>query len=430
MDFSAPRRETRAPAGSSARARAAALAAALAFAGALGLAAGEAAAQTKPPKPKPRPERVVTPPAPVSFKSACVDPARTVTVAAVGDVLLHDMFQKWASEQKDGFYGAFQPVADLIGAADVAFANLEGPAAEGVASNGKPVRPPDKRYDKAVYRGYPMFNYHPSVITDLKRAGFDVLTVANNHSLDRHQLGVDRTIEALRKAAMPYTGTRHREAMSAPWHAIVPVRSAAGAFNIAFLGCTYGTNGLPDRANQVLHCYEQRDEVAKTVRDLAARADVHAVMVAPHWGNEYQHRPDAKQIEWAREMLEAGATAILGAHPHVMQPIEKYTTKDGRETLIAYSLGNFVSNQIGMPRKSAAIVLLGLTPAESGKLAPNAVGWIPLHMHTSGRFYVEAIDRAKGGAGKVNRDHLVQHLPPANIHPPTPKLWSHVTCRS
>src|SRR5690606_19519399 len=96
------------------------------------------------------------------------------------------------------------------------------------------------------------------------------------------------------------------------------------------------------------------------IRTLAKRPDVHAILFTPHWGAEYQHTPDAKQKALAREVLDAGATAVIGTHPHVVQPIEKYTTQDGRETLIAYSLGNFISNQIGLPRLSSAILMLGL----------------------------------------------------------------------
>jgi poly-gamma-glutamate synthesis protein (capsule biosynthesis protein) len=358
-------------------------------------------------------------PKPIAFEKPCADQTTRVRVAAVGDVLLHDMFQKWAATQKEGFYASFEPVADIIRAADIAFANLEGPAAEGVASNGKAVRPPAMRYDKSVYRGYPMFNYHPSIVTDLKRAGFRVLLTANNHALDRHQLGADKTIETIKGAGLAFTGTRHRDAMTAPWYTITPVKVAGGTFNIAWLGCAYGTNGVPDKANQVLKCYDQRDEVLENIRTLAKRADVHAIFFAPHWGNEYQHKPDEKQTALAKDVLDAGATAVIGTHPHVMQPLEKYLTKDGREAVIGYSLGNFVSNQIGLPRLSSAILLLSLGPDGKGKLQMASVGWIPLRMQTNAGFRVEAIDRLKAADGRPSRIHLARVLPEGNIHPPT-----------
>lgn len=376
-------------------------------------------------------EKPAPSPKAIAFEKPCADATR-VRVAAVGDVLLHDMFQKWAATQKEGFYAALDPVSDIIRSADIAFANLEGPAAEGVASNGKAVRAPATRYDKNVYRGYPMFNYHPSIVTDLKRAGFDVLLTANNHALDRHQLGADKTIEAIKAAGLAYTGTRHRDAMNAPWYVVTPVKVGNATYNIGWLGCAYGTNGVPDKANQVLKCYDQRDEVLENIRTLAKRADVHAIFFTPHWGNEYQHRPDEKQAALAKDALEAGATAVIGTHPHVIQPIEKYVTKDGRETVIAYSLGNFVSNQIGLPRLSSAILLLALGTDGKGKLQMASIGWVPLRMQVRGGFRVDAIDRLKVPDGRDSRTHLVRHLPEGNIHPPATPFATQVagTCPS
>lgn len=371
--------------------------------------------------------KTVRKPQMISF-SRSVHPGQLVTVAAVGDVLLHDSVQKYAAYKKDGFYSLMAPVADLIRAADVAFANLEGPAAEGITKRGRAVRPPKRRYDRQVYTGYPMFNYHPSIAADLKKVGFDVLLTANNHAMDRFAIGADRTVEAIEAAGLRHTGTKHRDALGRPWYATTPVVKDGATYTIAWLGCTYGTNGLPDKAGQVLHCYKQRETVLETVRSLAARPDIHAVFLAPHWGTEYQHKPNKKQQALAREVLDAGATAVIGTHPHVIQPIEKYRTKDGRETLIAYSLGNFVSNQIGLPRRSSAILLLGLAPAASGKLALASVGWIPIWMRKRGGIMqVEAIDRAGDHADR-NLKHLVKYLPEENVTAARTAFWAGRAC--
>jgi poly-gamma-glutamate synthesis protein (capsule biosynthesis protein) len=182
----------------------------------------------------------------------------------------------------------------------------------------------------------------------------------------------------------------------------------------------------------VLKCYDQRDEVLENIRALAKRADVHAIFFTPHWGGEYSHKADEKQTALAKDVLEAGATAVIGSHPHVMQPIEKFVTKDGRETVIAYSLGNFVSNQIGLPRLSSAILLLALGPDGKGKLQMASIGWVPLRMQVRGGFRVDAIDRLKVPDGRDSRVHLVRHLPEGNIHPPTAPFATQVagTCPS
>lgn len=363
-----------------------------------------------------------------------------VTVAAVGDVLLHDAVQKFAMSRPDGFRSLFRPVADLILGADIAFANLEGPAAAGVTKTGRTTAPPDRLWDGWVYSGYPMFNYHPSVLDALKRAGFDVLLTANNHALDRYAVGADRTIEAIEAAGLKFTGTRKRGGGERPWYTVTETAKGGRTWRIAWLGCTYGTNGLPDRHGQVLLCYRNRARVLETIRALARRDDIDAVMFAPHWGAEYEHEPEPRQRALAAEAVEAGATAVIGTHPHVMQPVEKHVAKDGREGLIAYSLGNFVSNQMSLARRSSLILLLGLaldSPSDpapdsprgpGGRLRLAAFGWIPIWVRNeNGRMQVEAIDRA-GPAARRHLEHLNGHLPAANRLPARADYWRQNAC--
>ena len=363
----------------------------------------------------------------IAFRNG-FDAAGLVTVAAVGDVLLHDAVQKFAATQPDGYLSLFSPVADLIRGADIAFANLEGPAAAGITKTGRTTAPPDRLWDGWVYSGYPMFNYHPSVLGALKRTGFDVLLTANNHALDRYAVGADRTIDAIAAAGLKHTGTRKRGASERPWYAVTEAAKVGATWRIAWLGCTYGTNGLPDREGQVLRCYRDRARVLGMIGALARRDDIDAVMFAPHWGAEYEHAPEPRQRALAIAAIEAGATAVIGTHPHVMQPVEKHVAKDGREGLIAYSLGNFVSNQISLPRRSSPILLLGLSPDPKGKLRLAAFGWIPIWVRNEdGRMRVEAIDRA-GPDAQRHLDHLNRHLPPANRLPASADYWRQYAC--
>lgn len=362
--------------------------------------------------------------------SGTVDVSRLVSIAAVGDVLLHDTVQRYASYRPSGFLSLFSPVVDLIQAADVAFANLEGPAAAGVTKGGRLTAAPRRLWDRWVYTGYPMFNYHPSVVRDLKLAGFDVLQTANNHSMDRFSVGVDKTIDTILAEDLKFTGTRKRGETERPWYAITTTSKAGKSWRIAWLGCSYSTNGLPDRAGQVLLCYKDRARVLRTIGALARRDDIDAVMFAPHWGWEYRHKANPRQKELAREAVEAGATAVIGTHPHVVQPIEKHVTASGREGLIAYSLGNFVSNQIGLPRRSSLILMLGLQPDDSGKLRIATFGWIPIWMRNyGGKMQVEAIDRA-GPVAARNLVHLRRHLPVGNQLAASTNYWQQYECRS
>jgi poly-gamma-glutamate synthesis protein (capsule biosynthesis protein) len=352
---------------------------------------------------------------------------QAVTIAAVGDVLMHDPLQSYAAEQPEGFRALLARVSDLLQGADITFANLEGPAAINVYNTGREAKDPGTRYDGRVYSGYPMFNYHPSLVADLKASGVDVLLTANNHSLDRQSLGVDRTIEAIAAAGLPYTGTRHRDAMSAPWYAVTSATVAGKTWNVAWLGCTYGTNEIPDRNNQVLWCFEQQDEVLAEIRDLAARPDIAAVILAPHWGREYRHDPTDRQRKLAIAALEAGATAVIGTHPHVLEPFEIYRTSDGRETFVAYSLGNFISGQSSLARSSSVILLLALMPNAQGKLSLADVRFVPTRVvPEGGGHFVEAIDRT--GAGQKARAHILEFLPAGNLHPPSSPYWTGAAC--
>jgi hypothetical protein len=170
--------------------------------------------------------------------------------------------------------------------------------------------------------------------------------------------------------------------------------------NIAWLACTYATNGIPDPEDQVLMCFDDDDEVANIVRELSARDDIDAVIVTPHWGNEYHANPNERQMEFAHRWLDAGATAILGSHPHVLEPWERYVTTDGREGLVVYSLGNFVSGQRQLARRSTMLLYLSLVRAPSGAVEVAGARHVPLHMSkdASGHWDLEVIDR-QGGPG-------------------------------
>lgn len=337
----------------------------------------------------------------------CIKP---ITMAAVGDVLLHGTLQRWADQQPEGFYTIMKPVQDLMEGADVTIANLEGPAADTVAPGGREVPRPATRYDDHVFKGYPLFNYHPSIITDLQKLGVDALQTANNHSLDRGSLGVDRTLAALDAARMPHTGTRLSNAQPRGfrWWTSYTVRRGNQHYKFAFISCAYGTNGLPDDKGQVLKCYDQREELLAQVRAMRADRSNAAVIVMPHWGVEYQPLPEDNQTGLARDLAEAGATAIIGTHPHVVQPEALLTTSDGRSVPVVYSLGNFVSWQQGLPRLSTVIYMLGFTPARDGRLAATTSGWIPLRMKTGDTLSLDPLDRLPEDEAAPFSAHLLK----------------------
>jgi Bacterial capsule synthesis protein PGA_cap len=151
---------------------------------------------------------------PMVFRDACTantPSAQRIVVAGVGDLLFHEVLQRQALTPETDYASYFAAVAPVLTGADITYGNLEGPAAHGVLQGGKDAKDPGRVYDGKVYgtaKDALIFNYHPSVAVDLKAAGFSVVSTANNHAADRRSLGIDRTIDALDAAGLPYTGTR------------------------------------------------------------------------------------------------------------------------------------------------------------------------------------------------------------------------------
>ncbi len=354
---------------------------------------------------------------PLSFTNACTPGAR-VTIGAVGDVLLHAPLQRQAVAQSQKFKSLWNPIADLLARPDITYANLEGPTAHGVNRGGKSVRDPGFVFDDVVYSSYPQFNYHGSLEDDLVSTGIDVVSTANNHALDRHSLGADRTLDALAASGLAYTGTR-RAAGSGSWSATTEVNGV----KLAWVACTFSTNGIPDRNAQVLGCWTNEAKVKELIGELKRTHD--AVIITPHWGEEYTANPSRAQRDLAHRFLDAGATLILGSHPHVLQPWEKYKTADGRETFAIYSLGNFVSGQAQVARRSTILLHVGLTKTASG-IAVNGVSYVPMIFNTrNGIRAVESIDRA--GGNTEARRIITNMFGTANISDPTKPL-STATC--
>ena len=300
--------------------------------------------------------------------------SKSVTIHAVGDILLHHKLQRIGLA--NGFIQIWRNVNQFIKQADIAYANLEGPVAENINRRGQTV--PNPGNWQQIYTSFPMFNYHPSLIPALKQTGFDVVSTANNHSLDRFALGIDKTISELNKNKLAFMGTKKR-ATSATWYTVTTKNN----IKIAWISCTQDTNGIKDRYHQVLYCYKKnhKKKIISLIHELKQKVD--ALIITPHWGLEYQHKPSKQQKNMAKRWLDAGASIIIGSHPHVIQPIEKYKTKDGRIGVIAYSMGNFVSNQGSLKNRSSGVLAITLNKS-SHQTKVGKIKFYPTYMQNRG----------------------------------------------
>lgn len=347
----------------------------------------------------------------LTFRNGCTAGERIV-VAAVGDLLFHNALQRQALTPKSNYQRFWTSLRPVLEGADITYGNLEGTMAEGVSPTGQPVRDPGRRWDGSVYGAGRLvlnYNYHPSLGADLAASGFDVVSTANNHAADRGALGIDRTIEALDRAGVKHTGTRPRGyAEDRPWH----VETKAGGMTIAWIACTYSNNGNPDRHRQVVNCYQDRQEIMSEIRWLAVDPRIDAVILTPHWGAEQNPNPSRGDRAYAREAIEAGAAAVIGAHPHVLQGWEKITAADGREGLVIYSTGNFISNQVSDDQRTGIVALLELTRRAGSKAEVSAAGFIPTWV-TRGAHRVDEIAIGKG-RGKRGYSAPLRRLPLGN----------------
>lgn len=327
----------------------------------------------------------------IQFKNACVQ-GQSITIGAVGDFLIHDPLQKKA-EKQGTFRKIWKDFDQYTQSADIMYGNLEVPTARGLDKNLVQREDPGLVFDRLVHTSYPAFNVHPTLLKDIKESGFDIVSTANNHALDRGTTGVAKTIAELEQAGLPFTGTRRKD-QNTDWYSIVDSQG----IRTAWLACSFIMN-RKDTDDVVLECEKDAKLIAKTIADLKSQVD--AIIVTPHWGNEDQQQVAAYQKQYGRYFLDAGATMILGSHPHVLQPMEKYLTKDGRETFIIYSLANFVSFQGDLVKRASVMLFVGLTKASDGNTYINGVKFIPTYMlNNTGSFMDVALKSVEFGLSK------------------------------
>ena len=254
-----------------------------------------------------------------------------------GDIMQHDTQISGAFIPDSGIYDykpCFEFVKPILSASDLTIGNLE------VTLAGPP------------YKGYPQFSAPDELLDALKDAGFDVLVTANNHCVDRGRNGLERTIDLLDKAEMLHTGTFKD---TVDWLNDNPLLIHAKGFRLSLLNYTYGTNGIPIRAPNVVNMID----TARIRQDIQKANDQHtdAIIVFMHWGEEYKSMPNDWQRRLADFCLKQGAKMVIGSHPHVLQPIEWRREKD---QLVAYSLGNFVSAQYDRYKNGGLMLYVNL----------------------------------------------------------------------
>lgn len=240
---------------------------------------------------------------------------------ATGDGLIHSViFRNYYKNGVYDFTDAVKYVKDIVKDYDIAYYNQETPAGD----------------DSITYSGYPMF-YTPSAYVDAMRdAGFNTISLASNHSLDKGEKGILNTVKYFKTTDTLFSGMNDSEEMRNNF-----IIKEKNNITYTMLSYTTITNGLqvPSGKSYLLNLYD-KEQVKKDIEAVRDKVDV--LIVAMHWGTEYINMPNEEEKEIAEYLSSLGVDIVIGNHPHILQPI----TKIG-DTIVMYSLGNFISNQYG-----------------------------------------------------------------------------------
>ncbi|MBT2732006.1 CapA family protein [Carnobacterium sp. ISL-102] len=300
---------------------------------------------------------------------------KRVSFMGVGDNLIHTgIFEE--AQLEDGTYDfkpMFENVANEIEAADLAFINQE------TLLGG----------DEFGFSGYPAFNTPSDMAGNLNELGFDLVNGASNHSLDKGEKGVLNTLEIWNEQEnMVFTGVFDSQEER---DAIQVIERDGVTFS--FLAYTYGTNGIEPDVSYRLNYFDEalitKDiERAKQVSDF--------VIVSAHWGEEHMLEPNEFQKQYAQLFTDLGVDVVIGTHPHVIQPVEWMEGENGNQTLVVYSLGNFLSamstgtenNMLG------GMISFDFVLTEEEKAIEN-VKWDGVVMHYKGN-NTDSVDSRRG----------------------------------
>lgn len=319
-------------------------------------------------------------PAPIDEPAPTVEPYTSIVIGSTGDIMCHFMQLKDAQNtaEADDTYTTngdelysfdhwFRHISPSLEYADLMIGNLETTIAS----------------DNSLVTGYPFFATPKEILFALKKAGFDVLLSGNNHILDKGQTGLVSTVNALDEADIHHTGA---------WTSLesknIPLVVDVKGIKIGIISATSSVNEqdrlLTEAENAYMYLWaDSLNEISQQIASCKnLGADV--IVMCPYWGFEYDTTPSAVMLSLAQEYIKMGVDIILGHHPHVLQPAQKIqvTLDDGqtKEGAVFWSLGNFVSNQMGDIEQLAGVIgYVNITKNNTtGQITIDSLSYLPI----------------------------------------------------
>jgi poly-gamma-glutamate synthesis protein (capsule biosynthesis protein) len=294
-----------------------------------------------------------------------------ISLLFIGDIMGHDDQILSAEDMETNTYNyddVFRFIKPLISEADIAIANFE------VTLAGPP------------YTGYPHFSSPVEFAAACRDAGIHHLVTANNHSADRGGEGIINTIRRLDSLEIPHTGTFIN---SASKDTLSPLIIERNGISVALMNYTYGTNGMPVPEPVIVNMLNKELITSDILKAKDKNADI--IILFLHWGTEYDTVPLQDQTDLAEYFLSAGADLIIGSHPHVLQKMERIKdVTQGKDGIVVYSLGNFVSNQRKVRTDGGSMVRVELSKKDDTVVISDAgyiLTWVYIAVEDSNKKY-------------------------------------------
>lgn len=284
-----------------------------------------------------------------------------VSFAVFGDNLIHEPIYRYGLNQGGNFDFLFEHVSDILEKSDISVINQETPLVTEVSE----------------YGDYPRFGTPIQVGEAIVDAGFDVVTCATNHALDRGAKGIHTTKDCFTKRGVCCLGIQTQEESDRKPYEIIRRNN----IKFALFNYTYGTNGisLPEEHPFMVHLLEDEKQIRADIESARKEADV--VIVFVHWGTENSEKIDASQEKWTAVFLDSQVDVVVGSHPHVLQAHELLEGRDGHKMLVYYSIGNFVSAQPEKSCTKGGVAEFTIVPVLDGyavseySLTPLVIKW-------------------------------------------------------
>lgn len=295
-----------------------------------------------------------------------------VRVCAVGDNIVHKRIIE-SGLQEDGsrdYTDMYRYYAEYLKDYDICVVNQETVFVE----------------DEKDFSWYPRFGSPKEIGLALMDAGFNTVTTATNHVMDKGIDSLDYSHAFWTGWGIDPVGTyvykKTFDLGTGDYTENRAIFMGVNDIRVGLLNYTYGTNGIPvpEDYKYMVAMLEDKEKIKREMKWAKAKCDV--LIVFPHWGIEYKYEPSSSQREWAQFFADNGADVIIGTHPHVIEPLEYINKSDGTSIPCYYSLGNFMANQDEVPRMLGAAATFTLVK-DGDSVTVEDVMAVPTVIHVS-----------------------------------------------